>query len=118
VTTKADLEFDLDGILDDDMFGETVTYIIGGVEKSIRAVVYRKGTRPFPQRNESSSGNKPFEYDVAITISNDATSGIPTVTKNRDRVKIPVNLGEAAEMFVVSAVMSQDPAAWKLGLSR
>jgi hypothetical protein len=104
--------------LDDDFFSEGVTYTpFGAASRVVRAIVHRRRPAARGQRNDGAAGSSQIIYDVEIEISRNATDGVATITPKSDTVVLPLNLGEAVSTFRVSAIVAQDAAAWKLGLS-
>ena len=110
------LQADMDSIILQSGFQETVTYTpSGAAAKSISAVVVRGGGREGdepPVRHGSASR----QYDVEIWISTDATTGVEGVTPREDVVSLATTPGGSSEIYTVMAIIDSDSGAWHLGL--
>lgn len=119
--TQAQLQAEFLGLANDDFFGEDITYVSAGVEKEIRAIVYRNKLNSISARFDGGTGGGRDSthnmYDFEIRISSDAIYGITSVNIKEDTVKVPRSIGGVAVTARVMAIVGQDPATWKLGLS-
>jgi hypothetical protein len=106
--------------LDNPFFSEAVSYTASGqAAKSIKAVISRRNIKQTGLSNYGGPGSQIARYDREIVISTDATDGIAAVTEKGDKVGIPLDIGDAANVvFHVAAIIRQDLATWRLGLSR
>jgi len=101
-------------ILNTNEFAETVIYTPkGGTAKEIKAVITR---RP-PEPDDSVSG-RVLQDQVEVSIVNDATYGIATVSLGGDTVVFPKYAGGANVTWLVTAVSAQDEGAWRLIVTR
>jgi hypothetical protein len=122
MTTAAQLQTEFKRMVDDEMFGETIVYVAGGIEYNIRAHVYRKGIVSAQMRFDRAANNQGTEsrqsrYDTEIRISSHATEGRAAITIKSDSVKIAKDIGGKVLTMRVSEIIGQDPGTWKLGLS-
>ncbi|MFA5714663.1 MAG: hypothetical protein WC998_02900 [Candidatus Paceibacterota bacterium] len=102
----------------DEGFGEDVVYVINGVEKHIRAIIYRNGLNSHTMRHDRGSESKPSRYNFEIRISNDETYGIPEIKTKEHTVKVKKNLFDSSyHTMQVIEITEQDPGTYKLGLS-
>lgn len=117
MTTVERMQKNLESMLDSAMFGEPIVYIDkDGIRKSIRAFVYRKNMTSQAQKFSGSSGNVVMQYDIEIQISNSALKGMPAITEKSDTVELSIKQNGTTSTVRVMAILSQDPAAWHLGL--
>lgn len=117
MTTAAQLQTEFERTIADPMFGEDIVYVAGGTEYSIRAKVYRRGSRSQDMRFDRGTESRQSNYDVEIRISSAATTGRTSVTVKSDSVKIATDIGEQVITMRVMKILDQDPGTWRLGLS-
>lgn len=94
-------------------FMESVSYTAYGESAvSIYGIVKRNGVKSM----KSTSDKMNSAYDYELIISNDADSGIETVTPRKD--KVVINSPEYGEdnTFLVAGIIAHTPMCWHLGL--
>ena len=100
--------------LNSNEFAEEILYTAkGAAEKSIKAIVERKPPGP-----DDGSGGRVIEDALEVSIANNATYGIATVTIGADKVSFPKNIGGTDIEWLVTAIVSQDEGMWRLLVTR
>jgi hypothetical protein len=94
-----------------DLGGETVTYLpSGGGSREIQALVTR--------HEPDELGPAPHGHGPVLTVAviNSATTGISgdEVDTGRDKIQLPVRLGETAQARRIMSVISQDAGMMQL----
>lgn len=115
--TATQLQTEFRRMISNDMFGEDIVYVAGGVEYEIRAHVYRKGVESKKARFDRRTESYPSKYDIEIRISSDTTYGRSSITINEDAVKIYKDIGGSLINMRVVEIIDQDIGTWKLGLA-
>jgi hypothetical protein len=93
-------------------FRESVTYTpSGGTAKVISGIVKRGGLGKTSGPAKLLSG-----WDYELLISQDATSGIATITKGMDKVLIASPEVGGTNSFIVAGIIAKTPLCWHLGL--
>lgn len=105
------------GIVNDDFFGEDVTYVSGGVEYQIRAFVYRNGVSSIGARFGNNAHSKHTAYAFEIRISSDGTYGRTSINIKDDTVRVCRVIGRDPVSMRVMEITGQDQATFRLGLS-
>lgn len=104
--------------LNDDNFGEPVTYTSSGVDYSIKAFVYRNGISSRQMRYDRGTESKQSRYDIEIRISNMATYGRQAIILKEDNVTFEKDIGSGKYITMrVAEITDQDQGSWRLGLS-
>jgi hypothetical protein len=85
--------------------GELVTYTpYGGVAKQFRAIVERE-----PSRVSLLTGVAYPEQALLITFPHDATDGVTSVAKGKDKMRVKKHLSDAMETdYTVTMVQEED----------
>jgi len=111
------LQDDMDNIFLDSGFEEDIIYTpSGGVAKTIKAIVYRQGSKE--STTSSRLSNQDRYYDIEINISTDATNGIADITIREDKVALKREIGDSINTtFLVKGIVQDDAGAKRLGLS-
>jgi len=117
MTIAEDLRLEFEEMVEDDTFGESVVYVQGGVSKTIRAHMYRKGTSSFPMRNDRSTESKPNRYDFELRVSNGVENGISAIIPKLDKVQVVKDYGGPIFTMRVMEIIGQDPGTFLLGLA-
>jgi len=100
--------------LNNDEFAEMITYTPkGGVGKSIRAQVFRRGIVP-----ASEDTGRVLQGQVEIYIANDATYGVTSINKGGDTVSLPERTGGVSVTYSVADILQQDEGLWHLLLQK
>lgn len=105
----------IDGVLSsNNPFIESISYTpSGGSATTINAVVNRGAGMI------SGGQNSRPRYDCEIIISNDADSGIATVTPKKDIVSMNApELSDSTHTFTVMAIIGKTAMGWRLGLQQ
>lgn len=106
----------IDIFLNDENISEDIKYTPSGLaEKTIKAVVYRKGMKPVDQVRASYKSVQ-MQYDVEITISNTDGYGVVSVVEKSDKCSLPLNIGEVDSTWRVASILYQDLGCFRLGL--
>lgn len=101
-------------ILNNDELSENVSYTPSGSSaRTIKAVIVRERIEP----NGPDRGNLVFR-SAEIYIANHSASGVSTVTKNRDIVSFPVQIGESNVDWTVTEILDKDDAAFHIRVVR
>lgn len=90
---------------------ETVTYLpFGGDSRSISAIVNRNQPA---ELGDAPHGHAPL---LTMAVQNDAASGISSAEINtgKDKVKLPVRIGQTAQERLITKILSQDAGMMKL----
>lgn len=111
MTLKSQMAIDARfSILDTDEMAELISYKpYGGTPRTIKAVVIRE-----PLQTRTMDEGRTSDKQCQVYIANHATEGINSVDLRRDKVSLPVRVGEVATDWVVSAVVSKDDGMWHL----
>ena len=85
--------------------GELVTYQPwNGTPKTFKAIVERR-----PTQLGIVSGVAFPENSLEVFIPNDATDGVTTITKGKDKITFKRNLSDSQETeFIVAAILQED----------
>lgn len=116
MTFRSQMSTDFNNIiLNSDEFAETVSYTPSGSSAvSRKAVIQRENLQP-----DQVAGGHALGRVAEVWMSKDATLGIATVTKGFDTVSFPVNVGGSNVTWrIVDVLEADDPAAWRLLVSR
>lgn len=118
MTFKDDLATDLANIfLDTDEFAETVVaYQAGkaaGGAKSIDAIVDRGAPEPFGLGDAGA-----LVHDAEVTIANDATTGLDSITDQVTEFDLALVLGGPVLTVRVVGIISQDEGAWTVRVAK
>lgn len=96
--------------LNSDEFAENVSYTAYGESpKTIKAVVERDTPEPTAEDRNRTAKNQ-----AIIHIANEATYGVTGVSKGRDKVEFPANIGGADVVWVVTQILKQDDGMFTL----
>ena len=105
-------DYDAESFVDDDVFGESVTYTpVGGVAKTINANVIR--AEPF-DRNGVPGARRD---GLTVFIRNHATLGVTSIDTGGDTIAVAPRYGGAAKTYQVKGPVQQDAGMWRLELS-
>lgn len=118
MTTAEDIQNEYLDTLNDDNFGESITYTASGIDYSIKAFVYRNGISSRQMRYDRGTESKQSRFDVEIRISNMATYGRQAITLKEDNVTFEKDIGSGKDITMrVIEITDQDQGSWRLGLS-
>lgn len=111
MTLKSQMDDDMiNTFLNSNEHAEAISYTpYGGVAKSINAIVLRRRLDGIgPDRGMTMAKT------CEIYIANNATSGVASVDKGRDKVSFAALVGGTARTWTVLEVMDSDDGAWHL----
>lgn len=111
MTFKADLLTDVKQVFlgGNDEFDESVTYTPGvGSAKSINALVVRDSLEPVKETAGRSLRNQ-----AEVIIANDATAGVATIDKTRDKITLN-DREETSRKARIVEIIGSDDGVWHL----
>jgi hypothetical protein len=111
MTLKTKMAADtLQTFLNTNEFAEDITYVpYGGTNKSIKAVLIRRGLDPAGEDTGRIMHNQ-----VEIMIARDINYGMTSIKKGQDKVILPANIGGDDDIWLVVDILGQDDGMWHL----
>ncbi len=101
-------------ILNTNEFAEDVIYTPkNGVAKEIKAFVNRQPPAP-----DNSASSRVLENQFEVTIANDDTAGVTSISLGGDTINFPKYAEGAKSDWLVTAIIAQDEAMWRLLVTR
>jgi hypothetical protein len=117
MSLKDQMAADMVTILNEEEFGEHIRYLEPGREpKELIAIIDRQ---PKEALDLGGPGTGHIRTRLHLTIAKHSVQGMPTIRKGQDKVEVLHHEGDVEPTtFIVSSILDQDSASWKLELTK